>query len=96
MFTFQALFVAESQCGAGPICKVGVFVFLPIEENQCGRITRNIERTRPGLTKVKLLVLKWRNFCIWVGLARSLFSLKCQSVDSAQAPTYNCARYIRT
>ena len=33
-------------------CNVCVFVFLPNDENQCGRITRNIEKTRetrPGL-----------------------------------------------
>ena len=32
-------------------CNVCVLVFLPNDENQCGRITRNIETTRSGLTR---------------------------------------------
>ena len=30
-----------------------VFVFNPNDENQCGRITKNIEKTRPGLESCK-------------------------------------------
>ena len=46
-------FSQKNQCAEdGPIAMyvcVCVF-FLPNEENQCGRKTRNIEKTRPGLT----------------------------------------------
>ena len=42
---FKLLLVAKkNQCGAGPIAMYVCFVFLPNDENQRGRITRNIEK----------------------------------------------------
>ena len=43
----------KNQWGAGPIA-VCVFVFLPDEQNQYGRIMRSIENTRLGLKSIKV------------------------------------------
>ena len=47
---FRLSLFAKKSMRSWSRCNVCVFVFLPNDENQCGRITRNIKKTRPGLT----------------------------------------------
>ena len=47
---FRTSFLTKKSMRSWSHCIVCVFVFLPNEQSQCRRITRNIEKTRPGLT----------------------------------------------